>query len=411
MTKEGTEVYTDKIDSEHLPEYSKKKVHLFRQFQQRDFHSLDVIQEERIGQILANLQTQLREQQRLERMIPVALERHQMSREDMVNRKRRLIKRCIENRGFSNIAEIARVSKCHRDTVKKVTRDLQYFGDVSQYHYNNTKTAEDTNSLVRTIEEESQGFITVSTIKRKHPKFSKKKILKTLHQVGLSYRLMPKARLNPVVRIVDSTSVCRVISHIVQAMADPNTTLLFCDEMKLPLTQTAEKRWIHKDSINQEMLTYNRRPALDYTLNVIAMCSLTKFEAVQVYMRDVNSPDFLCFINTAISKMPSNKSYTVLVDNAGWHVSQLVKRATASKFLHLNVPYQFQLNIIENAFSFIRNAFRNRPIVDTLEAETRLIVNIFFDEYNPKRFEGLLRNYLKTLIEFLNKHRGRMQNN
>ena len=142
---------------------------------------------------------------------------------------------------------------------------------------------EEEDALNRTIEEESEGFMTVSLVKRKLPMFSKKKIFKAFHDSSMRYRLMPKERKNPIIRIIDSTNVCRVISHIAQAMTDPNTTLLYCDEMKFPLFQTAEKRWIHKDCLPQEMMVYNRRPALDYNLNVIALCSLEKFEAIQVY--------------------------------------------------------------------------------------------------------------------------------
>ena len=44
-------------------------------------------------------------------------------------------------------------------------------------------------------------------------------------------------------------------------------------------------------------------------------------------------------------------------------------------------------------------------MVETLAQETKLIVDIFFDEENEARFKGLLRNHLKVLLEFLEKHR------
>ena len=147
---------------------------------------------------------------------------------------------------------------------------------------------------------------------------------------------MPKERKNPTVRTINSTNVCRVISHIAQATADPNTVLLYCDEMKMPLFQTAERRWIMKDSVPQDLLVYNRRPALEYTLNVIAMCSVEKFEAIQVFKREVTGLDFLYFINNAISQMPANKNYTVILDNAGWHHANIVTQAKVSNFLCFN---------------------------------------------------------------------------
>ena len=76
----------------------------------------------------------------------------------------------------------------------------------------------------------------------------------------------------------------------------------------------------------------------------------------------------------------------------------------ASKFFFFNEPRMFQLNIIENAFSFVRDAFRKRPQVDTMEEEAREIVRIFFDEENQKRFRGVLRNHLRQLIKYHERH-------
>lgn len=150
-----------------------------------------------------------------------------LSRKDIVNKKREFIKTIILNRATRNIAEIARVSKSHPSTVKSVMRDLDRCGDVSVYEYNNQKSQESQEALDRTIEEDREGFLTVSQVKRKHPEYSRKMILKTLHAKNLRYRFMPKNRKNPVVRIINSTNVRSVISHIAQALADPNTTLLY----------------------------------------------------------------------------------------------------------------------------------------------------------------------------------------
>ena len=407
FTKKCTDVYMNRLSADHIPEYRERKGKLITHFQQRYFRSQDRFSSEYVRTALQEMQRQLLAEQHISEVKAVCSKqaRTVLSRKDRVNLKRELINKVIENRATRNIAEIAKASKSHRSTVKSVMRELDRCGEVSKYEYNNLKSEAELEALNRTIEEESEGFLTVSQVKRKHPQFSRKRILKTLHEKNLRYRLMPKNRQNPVVRIVDSTNVCNVISHIAQAMADPNTTLLYCDEMHLALNQTAVKRWVDKDADQREELHYNRRPALDYTLNVIAMCSVHRFEAVQVFERAVNANDFLNFLTTAISQLDPSRNYTVIVDNAGWHHANIVSRAAVSKFMFFNEPYLFQLNIIENAFSFVRHYFRHRPIVETLAQETKLIVDIFFDEENEARFKGLLRNHLKVLLEFLEKHR------
>lgn len=404
-TKECTQVYFALPCQDHKPEFTRKRVDTIKHFSQRVFRFEERFQDDQVREALF-LQRNLLEQKSSKNTNNILSKKERsFSRKDQVNRKRKLIKQCIENRSHINIAEIGRVAKADRATVKRVVKELAEYGEISEYEYNNVKTKEEEDALNRTIEEESEGFMTVSLVKRKLPMFSKKKILKAFHDSSMRYRLMPKERKNPIIRIIDSTNVCRVISHIAQAMTDPNTTLLYCDEMKFPLFQTAEKRWIHKDCLPQEMMVYNRRPALDYNLNVIALCSLEKFEAIQVYQREVTGQDFLYFLNNAISQMPPGRHYTIITDNAGWHHANVVSRAEASRFLCFNEPRLFQLNIIENAFSFIRHLFRHRPMVNTLSEEAKLIVDIFFDEDNPERFKGLVRNHLKVLLEFLEKHK------
>jgi len=406
LTKKCTEVYMNKPADEHVPEYCERKCKVVTHFHQRPFRSQAHFGAEHVRVALLEMQKKLLIEQHMGREETAQPKvRNMMCRKDKVNNKRELIQKVIQNRSTRNIAELARAAKAHRSTVKSVLRDLDMCGEVSKYEYNNLKSETELEALEKTIDKEREGFLTVSQVKRAHPKFSRKLILKTLHEKNLRYRLMPKNKKNPVVRIVNSSNVCSVISHIAQAMADPNTTLLYCDEMHLALNQTAEKRWVDKDADHRELLHYNRRPALDYTLNVIAMCSVHRFEAVQVFERAVNSNDFLYFLNTAISQMDPSRNYTVIVDNAGWHHANIVSKAAVRKFMFFNEPYIFQLNIIENAFSFVRHYFRHRSIVETLAQETKTIVDIFFDENNEKRFSGLLRNHLKVLTEFLSKHK------
>ena len=141
-------------------------------------------------------------------------------------------------------------------------------------------------------------------------------------------------------------------------------------------------------------------------LTAIALCSTKGFVAVQVYSKEVTGIDFLYFMNKAIASLPLGKTYSCLLDNASWHRSAILASSEVSKFFFFNEPRMFQLNIIENAFSFVRSAFRKRPVVDTMEEEAKEIVRIFFDEENERRFRGFLRNHLRQLIKYHEKHWG-----
>ena len=170
--------------------------------------------------------------------------------------------------------------------------------------------------------------------------------------------------------------------------------------MKFPLLQTAKRHWAKKD--DQTTILPNKRPVADDKLTAIALCSTRGFEAVQIYKSEIRAQDFLYFLNKSIANLPPNKKYTILLDNATWHTVELINKTEANKFLFFNVPHMFQLNLIENAFSFIRHEFRKRHIVDGLESEAYLVMNMFFEGKNRVRFKGIYRNHLRMLIKYFN---------
>ena len=254
-TKECTQCYFSPLDPNHIPEFIKRKVRTVNQFDQRAFTSQDRFNCQLVKDALVVLQQRLfADKSNSNIYCELSSKKRQLNWKETVNKKRQFIKRVIQNQSLTSVAEISRFTKTCKDTVKRVMRDLASQGDVSPFEYNHLKSQEEVDGLQKTIEQIEEGFMTVSSIKRNHSSFSRKKILEALHGRGFRYRQLPKERKNPNLRIVDSTNVCRVISHIAQAMTDPNTTLLYCDEMKFPLYQTAEKRWVHKDSVPQEMM-------------------------------------------------------------------------------------------------------------------------------------------------------------
>ena len=431
QTKECTEVYFDSPSPQDILSFEKRRGPLANRFSQKVFKSQDRFETDKVMEVIQHLKTnyakscpattllsELRHGNRemdqedteslgsASRTQPwPATDWAALSKKDKVNRKRELVKACILKQAVPNLRAAARFANAHVSVAKRVFDELNLFGDITSYQYNNVKSQEETTALEEDISRIEDGFMTVADLKRRHPSFSRKAILKHLHAQGYRYRLLPKNMRNPEQRIINSTSVCRLISHMTQAITDPNTTILYIDEMKFPLYQTSERRWQHPDSALQDSIIYNRRTAHDRSLTAIALCSLEKFEAVQIFEREINGDDFLYFLNAAIAHLPAGRHYTIIADNATWHNSEAVRRSKASDYLYFNEPRMFQLNIIENAFSFVRCGFRKRPIVVTVEEEAKNILRIFFDPVNKKRFRGLVRNHLRQLEKFLTKHK------
>lgn len=401
-TRECTEVFTTLPVPHQEITIAQRQVEVVNRFEQRVFNSEDHYQGE---PILTSLNQRLdyenRRKNEGKRKPEPVFQTRKLTFKEKIDRKREFVKRVILNKSHWTLKEIAKFTGCHWNTVKKINSQLQILGDVLPYQPKNPKTVDQLNGLHQTIKNIEDTGMSVSDIQRMHPSFSERRILEELHKSGMRYKLLPKKRKNPTVHVVNSTRVCRVISHICQGLADHNTEVLYCDEMKFPLNQTSTHSWTTKQ--DDQRPVYNRRPD-ERILNAIALCTIRGFVAVQVFMREITGADFLYFLNKSIASLPTGKTYTVILDNATWHSSSVVMSSEAKKFLFFNEPRHFQLNIIEAAFSFVRGAFRKRPFVEGLEAESREILKIFFDEKNEQRFQGILRLHLRQLIKYHEKH-------
>lgn len=318
---------------------------------------------------------------------------------EQINRKRQVIAGMLRRQTSLNFAKVCRSTGCDFETVKSVYNDLLFQGQPCHYDYQNQKAPEDIQKMDHIAQNLQGTYQTVSDIKRELPNFSKKKIAKTLRQTGLRWRQLVRKRKNPKEPKYSPKSVVEVVSHLTQAMNSANTILLYVDEVHFPLVQTASHHWT-KPELAEE-LVYNRRFVPDSKLSAIALCSLDKFIAVQVFKQDITMEDFLYFIQTALSKYKGKERVTILADNATWHTSSNVVGTRAGKFLHFNVKGLFQSNIIENAFSFVRSEFRKRKLVETVEEEAQQLIQIFFDPRNEERFKGIRRNHLRSLMTLL----------
>ena len=401
-TRDCTEVFTGPPPPGTVFRFTSKAVERVNRFYQRVFTSDDRHEGDPIlaslNQRLEEEKARKRESKKQRRVVPKL---PQPSRKEKVNKKREFIKRVLTHQANLNLREVARYTKSCWNTVKSVRNEILIHGQLTPYEYNFLKTPEELTLLHHTIEAVQDTGMGVVDIKRIHHTFSKKRILQEMHEKGLKYTPLPRERKVPKFGPPSSTRVCRVISHHCQALADDNTEILYCDEMKFPLNQTSTHAWTSLPQ--EERPVYNRRPD-ERKLTAIAMCSTKGFVAVQVYNGEVTGIDFLYFMNKAIASLPVGRSYSCLLDNAGWHHWDLVKSSEVSNFFFFNEPRMFQLNIIENAFSFVRDSFRKRPVVETAEEEAKEILRIFFDEENERRFKGLLRNHLRQLIKFHEKH-------
>ena len=329
-----------------------------------------------------------------------------MSWKDKVNNKRQEIRMELERQITPNLAEVAKITKSAYSTVKNLYEEMNFFGEISEYEYNNLKTEDEVENLRKDVRTLQEGYNTVTDLKRIHPSFSRKYILRVIRSSGFRWRKVRRQPKNPLPNYYNSRNICRVISHVAQGLQNNHTEMLYVDEMKFPLVQNSNYHWAEIGV--QDKVIYSQRTAENLVLTAVVLCSTRGFQAVQFFKGELSARDFYYFLNEAIQRLPLNQNYSIMLDNATWHTAVAVTTTPINDFLRFNEPRMYQINLIENAFSAIRHDFRKRPLVKTVEDEVRQIVALFFDERNERRFRGFHRNHVRMLIKYMERHRQRL---
>jgi hypothetical protein len=424
-TNPCTRIYFEAVPGEEEPRFERRFYTLLTHFFQPRFKSSPRVTPEQVRPELLALQQELlsmklqkqREQQLLrKRTTDLSMSRSSQSgsravqgrlkldRQEQVNEKRARIAMFLQMQTVPNLKEIARLTGTCFETVKRVKQELEFADALQPYRYNNVKSQDELWDLHKTLQSVHLGYDTVTELKRAHPTFSRKRILLELRRTGHRWRQVRLPREKEPPKRFSSSNICRVISHLCQTHFERHkqVKMLYVDEMKFPLRQNSYFHWGKVKT--QDPMVFGKRPVDDVELTVIALCSTERFLAVQVFTKAIDGHDFVCFLNEAVQQLPLGVQYSILADNATWHVSEFVRKQEVFKFLFLNEPGMYRLNLIENAFSHIRDTFRKRPLVDSLGEEARMIVNMFFDEKSTQRFAGYFRHHTRQLIKYLDKH-------
>ena len=320
---------------------------------------------------------------------------------NQINKKRTKVAEQILASEKINFTKIARLTKMNYQSVRAIYNEIKMKGEYEEFDYNNQHSLDDKERLEKDLDGIGEGFSTVMDIKNRNPSFSKSYILSLLHQKKYRWRMVPRVKKEEKQKEPNSENICNIIKILSYCHFFDDITLLFIDEMKLPLFQTPTWHW--KRTRSESQARYGIRP-LTQTLTAIAMCSIQRFEAVQLFSTEVNTVDFTYFLERAIEKLPANKRYIVLLDNATWHQGRFIQKSKACQYLLFNEPRQFRLNLIENAFSYVRSHYRRRTITEDITEETKSIISIFFSEDCSRKFAGFFRNHIRQLKIMFERH-------
>lgn len=121
---------------------------------------------------------------------------------------------------------------------------------------------------------------------------------------------------------------------------------------------------------------------------------------MQFFPAEIRSGDFAYFLHRLDQGILQNYFGTVLyfMDRAPAHFSAFNRQGSLSAKIQYGLPGWPQLNLIENSFSYIRNKFRSRPIVETLQEEMLNFILICNDNNENENFDGYYLNYLREAL-------------
>ena len=406
-----TKVFRSKINDAEDYTFQRVSFTLRESFGQQPYKMINFPSDQQVLQLLEDIKTR-NISSKLGKRVPNMIEVDRNCRisprglkyRAIINKKRAKVADLLQACEKVNLSKVSRLSGMSFERVRSIYDEIRIKGEYQRFDFPHQHTKEESDMLEKDIDMIGDGFSTVSDLKNRNPVFSKKYILSLLRKKRFRWRMVPKARREEKQKEPCSQNICHVIRVISSAHYFDDVTVLFVDEMKLPLFQTADWHWRKTGAIDNAR--YNIRP-LKETITAIAMCGIHRFEAVQLYQTEVNTADFTYFLERAIEDLPTNKRYVILLDNATWHHGRFILKSKACKFLLFNEARQFRLNLIENAFSYVRSLYRRRRVTDNINIELESITSIFFGDNCSRKFPGFFRNHLRQFNIMFEKHRTR----
>lgn len=366
----------------------KPKSHLFKaDLSMKTAEVKEILEDLQRGSRMGN--EELKEDSREER-------RERTPRDHQVNELRNKIAQVIRQHTTPSFKGVAKQVGCYVSTVKSVYLQLFLVGQPQQYHYENIKPSEVVARLDHLIADPSNTYLTTIDYKRRVPECSKVFIRRRLRAAGLKYKKLAREPREDKKRSFNKTQLRGVIWTAVQALARDDETMLFLDEAIFPCFQTSTHCWQR----DEQHVIYNRRQS-DDTLHVIALCSHKRYVAFQVLTREPNKECIHYFLTEVLKRLEDKKKVVILLDNAGWHVANLVRNSSVSKVLLFNTAYCWQSNFIENTFSKMKALWRRRRLATTVEEEVETVVDMFRRGWTRRDFDGYRRQYYRQLKELM----------
>lgn len=338
---------------------------------------------------------------------PVKMKKEKLSRKNSIFQKKLLVKDSFEA-GENKVATIHRNTGLSRAFIKKTLFDLQKLGELSH------SSSEASDGVVEKIRSAvitaraatGNPFFTVGSVQRtlkiRGVDASRKLITSEFKRQGLRWTTINSKKCSKQRKDLSnhkeslSASLKLLDKNLLE---NSDIQVLFSDEIIFNLKSIPRKRWRKIDDLKK----LASRAFSRSILYCCVTCTLETIFSVQFFEKQLTSIDYLYFIYSTLELFYSknlSKTPVIFNDQATWHRGSAIQASPIWPVLHFNTPGLYQLNYIENIFSYIKAQFRMRPFAPNLEAEINNIVRIFHKARKSILQRGFYRNHLRAIIKY-----------
>lgn len=228
---------------------------------------------------------------------------------------------------------------------------------------------------------------------------SRKRVAKFLKSFGFRYQNIRSTRWSKKRHLTSAKGHLKVVLYsIISALEDDDTAICFLDETKFQLTSCPQKAWLRK-----KMPVPKRDEVEAKLVTAISSCTIDGFNGVQIFEGEVRAQDYMYFVANLLEKLAKSgyQKIVLLQDGPKWHTADIIKRSYLWRYLLTNIKGYWDLNIIENAFSSVKQLFGRRPKTTNMEEELKYIVGSFSKANDAMAFQGFTRNLLRSMVRRL----------
>ena len=164
--------------------------------------------------------------------------------------------------------------------------------------------------------------------------------------------------------------------------------IIAIDEVSFQLTTNYKRIWFPKGKTPKGAFFWSNKKLIVFGAQRENQKLFYEFYISQ------NSITFLSFLNDLLEELDKNKKYVIILDNAGWHKTQVVRKRFEQHKDWISVefipPYSPELNPIETNWKVTRNAVTKSRFFKSLDELQEALEDFWSKHFFTQKFTKYL---------------------